>query len=56
MIAAGMPAQIAGAVLATVAGAGAGPGALVQPAVRQLTGRPPRAFRDWAARHAAAFR
>jgi uncharacterized protein YbjT (DUF2867 family) len=56
MIQVGMPAEIAGAVLATAAGAGAGPGALVQPAVRQLTGRPPRAFRDWAARHAAAFR
>jgi (4-alkanoyl-5-oxo-2,5-dihydrofuran-3-yl)methyl phosphate reductase len=56
MIQAGMPAEIAGAVLATAAGAGAGPGALVQPAVRQLTGRPPRTFRDWANRRAAAFR
>jgi uncharacterized protein YbjT (DUF2867 family) len=55
MIQAGMPAQVADAVLVTLAGAGAGPGALVQPAVRELTGRPPCTFRDWAARHAAAF-
>lgn len=56
MIQAGIPAQITDAVLATAARAGAGPGILVQPAVRQLTGRPPRTFRDWAARHAGAFR
>jgi (4-alkanoyl-5-oxo-2,5-dihydrofuran-3-yl)methyl phosphate reductase len=56
MIAAGMPTRIADAVLATSAGAGAGAGAVVQPAARQLTGRAPRPFRDWAARHAAAFR
>jgi (4-alkanoyl-5-oxo-2,5-dihydrofuran-3-yl)methyl phosphate reductase len=56
MIQAGMPAQIADAVLATLACAGTGPGALVQPAVRQLTARPPRPFRDWATRHATAFR
>jgi len=56
MITAGTPAQIADAVLDTLAGAGTGPGALVQPAVRQLTGRPPHTFRDWATRHAAAFR
>jgi uncharacterized protein YbjT (DUF2867 family) len=55
MIQAGMPAQIADAVLATAVGAGAGPGAVLQPAVRQLTGRLPRPFRDWAARHVAAF-
>jgi uncharacterized protein YbjT (DUF2867 family) len=56
MIQTGTPAQIVDAVLATLAGAGTGPGALVHPAVRQLTGRPPRRFRDWAMRHAAAFR
>jgi uncharacterized protein YbjT (DUF2867 family) len=56
MIQAGMPAEIADAVLATAAGAGAGPGAVIQPAVGQLTRRPPRTFRDWAARRAAAFR
>jgi len=56
MIAAGTPAQIADAVLATLAGAGTGPGARLQPAVRQLAGRPPRSFRDWAMRHIAAFR
>jgi (4-alkanoyl-5-oxo-2,5-dihydrofuran-3-yl)methyl phosphate reductase len=56
MIAAGTPAQVADAVLATLAGSGTGPGALVAPAVRRLTGRPPRTFRDWAARHIAAFR
>jgi uncharacterized protein YbjT (DUF2867 family) len=56
MIQAGTPSQIADAVLATLAGAGTGPGALVQPAVRQLTGRPSRPFRDWAMHHIAAFR
>jgi (4-alkanoyl-5-oxo-2,5-dihydrofuran-3-yl)methyl phosphate reductase len=56
MLQAGMPAEIADAVLATAAGAGAGPGAVVRPTVGQLTGRPPGTFRDWAARHAAAFR
>jgi uncharacterized protein YbjT (DUF2867 family) len=56
MIQAGTSAQIADAVLATLAGAGTGPGALVQPAVRRLTRRPPRTFHDWATRHAAAFR
>jgi uncharacterized protein YbjT (DUF2867 family) len=56
MIQAGTPADIADAVLATAARAGTGPGALVQPAVQQLTGRPPRTFRDWVGRHAAAFR
>ena len=56
MIQAGTPAEIADAVLATVGGAGTGPGALVQPGVWQLTGRPPRTFRDWAGEHAAAFR
>jgi uncharacterized protein YbjT (DUF2867 family) len=56
MIQAGTPAQIADAVLTTMAGAGTGPGALVQPTVQQLTGRPPRPFRDWAIRHAVAFR
>ena len=56
MIQAGMPGQIADAVLATLAGAGTGPGALVQPTVRQLTARPPRPFRDWAMRRIAAFR
>jgi uncharacterized protein YbjT (DUF2867 family) len=56
MIQAGTPAPIADAVLATLAGAGTGPGALVRPTVRQLTGRPARAFRDWATRHATAFR
>jgi (4-alkanoyl-5-oxo-2,5-dihydrofuran-3-yl)methyl phosphate reductase len=56
MIAAGTPAQITDALLATLSDAGTGPGALVQPFVRRLTGRPPRPFRDWVARHAAAFR
>jgi uncharacterized protein YbjT (DUF2867 family) len=56
MIQAGTPAQIADAILATRAGAGTSPGALLPPAVRQLTGRPPRTFRDWATRHVAAFR
>jgi uncharacterized protein YbjT (DUF2867 family) len=56
MIRAGTPAQIADAVLATAARAGTGPGGLVQPAIAQLTGRPPRHFRDWARRHIAAFR
>jgi hypothetical protein len=56
MIQAGTPAQIADAVLATLASAGTGPGALTRPAVRQLSGRPPRPFRDWATRHAAASR
>ena len=55
MVEAGAPAQIADAVLATAAACGAGPGALVTPAVAQLTGHPPRPFRDWASRHAAAF-
>ncbi len=55
MVEAGTPAQIADAVLATAAGSGTGPGAVVRPAVSQLTGRPPRTFRDWASRHAAAF-
>jgi (4-alkanoyl-5-oxo-2,5-dihydrofuran-3-yl)methyl phosphate reductase len=55
MIQAGTPAQIADAVLATMAGAGTGPGARVQPTVRRLSGRPPRSFGDWATRHAAAF-
>ena len=55
MIQAGAPAQIADAVLATLAGAGTGPGARIHPAVRQLTRRPPSTFRDWATRHAAAF-
>ena len=56
MIQAGAPAEIADAVLATGAGAGTGPGALVQPGVWRLTGHKPRTFRDWAAGHAAAFR
>jgi uncharacterized protein YbjT (DUF2867 family) len=56
MIQAGTPAQIADAVLATAASAGTGPGTLMPPTVRQLTGRPPRTFRDWATRHIAAFR
>jgi (4-alkanoyl-5-oxo-2,5-dihydrofuran-3-yl)methyl phosphate reductase len=56
MTQAGMPAQIADAVLATLAAAGTGPGARVQPTVRQLTASPPRPFRDWATRHATAFR
>lgn len=56
MIHAGTPAQIADAVLATLAGAGTGPGVHVQPTVRRFSGRPPRTFRDWATRHAAAFR
>jgi (4-alkanoyl-5-oxo-2,5-dihydrofuran-3-yl)methyl phosphate reductase len=56
MIQAGTPAEIADAVLATAAAAGTGPGARIQPAVRQLTGRPPQPFRAWAGRHAAAFR
>jgi (4-alkanoyl-5-oxo-2,5-dihydrofuran-3-yl)methyl phosphate reductase len=56
MIQAGTPAQIADAVLATLAGAGTGPGARTEPTVRELTGFPPRTFRDWATRHAAAFR
>jgi uncharacterized protein YbjT (DUF2867 family) len=56
MTKAGMPVQIADAVLATLAGAGTGPGALVLPTVSRLTGRPQRTFRDWASRHATAFR
>jgi len=28
----------------------------VQPTVRDLTGKPPRTFAQWAAAHAAAFR
>ncbi|HEX6450718.1 MAG TPA: NAD(P)H-binding protein [Trebonia sp.] len=56
MIHAGTPAQIADAVLTTLTDAATGPGAFLQPAVRQLTGLPPRTFRDWAARHAATFR
>ena len=42
--------------LATLAGAGTGPGARLQHTVRRLTGLPPRTFRDWAGRHASAFR
>lgn len=56
MLQAGISVEIADAVLATAAGAGSGPGAVVRPTVGQLTGRPPRTFRDWAARHVGAFR
>lgn len=55
MTEAGMPAQVADAVLATAARAGTGAGAVVQPTVGELTGRPPQSFRDWAVLHAAAF-
>lgn len=55
MVQAGTPAQIADAVLVTLAGAGTGPGDRVQPTIRQLTGRPPRPFRDWAMRNIALF-
>lgn len=55
MTRAGTPAPIADAVLATLAIAGTGPGSRLQPTVRQVAGRPPRTFRDWATRHATAF-
>jgi (4-alkanoyl-5-oxo-2,5-dihydrofuran-3-yl)methyl phosphate reductase len=56
MIKAGTPAQIADAVLTTLARAGTGPGARVLPTVAELTGRPARPFGDWARRHIDAFR
>jgi (4-alkanoyl-5-oxo-2,5-dihydrofuran-3-yl)methyl phosphate reductase len=56
MIQAGTPAQVAAAVLATLARAGTGPGARVLPAVAELTGRPAGTFSNWAIRHIAAFR
>jgi uncharacterized protein YbjT (DUF2867 family) len=55
MIQAGTPAQVADAVLTTLASAGTGPGARVRPTVHQLTGRPARPYSQWALRHSAAF-
>ena len=56
MIQAGLPDQVADAVLATQASAGTGPAAEIRPVVQQLTGRPARTYRDWVIRHLAAFR
>jgi len=56
MIQAGLPHQVADAVLATQASAGTGPAAEIRPTVPQLTGRPARTYRDWVIRHLAAFR
>jgi (4-alkanoyl-5-oxo-2,5-dihydrofuran-3-yl)methyl phosphate reductase len=56
MIQAGTPAQVADAVLATLARTGTGPGARALPTVAELTGRPARHFSVWARRHTAAFR
>jgi uncharacterized protein YbjT (DUF2867 family) len=55
MIQVGTPAQVADAVLATLARAGTGPGARALPTVAALTGRPARPFSAWAIRHIAAF-
>jgi (4-alkanoyl-5-oxo-2,5-dihydrofuran-3-yl)methyl phosphate reductase len=56
MIQAGTPGPVADAVLATLAGAGRGPGARDLHTIAELTGQPARPFRDWAIRHLAAFR
>lgn len=56
MIQAGTPGPVADAVLATLAGAGTGPGARALPTIAELTGLLARPFRDWAIRNLAAFR
>ncbi len=56
MVNSGMPAELADAVLASMAQAGTDHAMAVLPTVEQVTGRPARSFADWVAAHLEAFR
>ncbi len=56
MVDSGMPAELADAVIASMAQAGTDHAMAVLPTVEQVTGRPARSFAEWAAAHLEAFR
>ena len=55
MVESGMPAELAGAVIASMAQAGTGHAMAVLPTVEELTGRPARSFAEWTAAHVEDF-
>ncbi len=56
MVDSGMPAELADAVLASMAQAGTDHAMAVLPTVEQVTGRPTRSFAEWVTAHLEAFR
>jgi uncharacterized protein YbjT (DUF2867 family) len=56
MVEAGMPAELADAVIASMAQAGTDHAMAVLPTVEELTGRPARSFAEWTTVHLEAFR
>jgi uncharacterized protein YbjT (DUF2867 family) len=56
MVDSGMPAELADAVIASMAQAGTDHAMAVLPTVEQVTGRPARSFAEWADAHLEAFR
>ncbi len=56
MVDSGMPAELADAVLASMAQAGTDHAMAVLPTVEQVTGNPARSFAEWATAHLEAFR
>lgn len=56
MVDSGMPAELADAVLASMAQAGTDHALAVLPTVEQVTGRPARSFAEWVTAHLEAFR
>jgi len=55
MVDSGMPAELADAVIASVAQAGTDHAMAVLPTVEEVTGRPARSFAEWAAAHLGAY-
>jgi len=56
MVDSGMPAELADAVIASMAQAGTDHAMAVLPTVEQVTGRPARSFAEWADAHLGDFR